>query len=163
MSTRRNFLTLLGGAAAAAGPIAARAQQPAMPVIGVLSGRSLDDSKEFVAALGQGLNEAGFFEHRNVAIEYRWAENHVDRLPALAAELVRQQVAVILAVGGVSPTQAAKATTSTIPIVFIVGGDPVKLGLAISLSPARWQVPAADLNCSEFRGRHWHRKPTPRS
>jgi putative ABC transport system substrate-binding protein len=72
-----------------------------MPVIGVLSGRSLDDSKEFVAALGQGLNEAGFSEHRNVAIEYRWAENHVDRLPALAAELVRQQVAVILAVGGV--------------------------------------------------------------
>jgi hypothetical protein len=81
---RREFITLVSGAAAA--PLAARAQQAAMPVIGVLSGRSLDDSKEFVAAFGQGLNEAGLFEHRNVAIEYCWAENHVDRLPALAAE-----------------------------------------------------------------------------
>src|SRR5262245_48391115 len=130
---RRKFLATLGGVVAAR-PLAARAQQPAMPVIGVLSGRSLQDSKEFVAAFGQELNEAGFFEHRNVAIEYRWAENHVERLPLLAAELVREQVAVIVAVGGVPPTQAAKATTSTIPIVFIVGGDPIKLGLVASLS-----------------------------
>jgi putative ABC transport system substrate-binding protein len=115
-------------------PLAARAQQSALPVIGVLSGRSLEDSKEFVAAFGQGLNEAGFFEHRNVAIQYRWAENHVERLPSLAAEFVREQVAVIVAVGGVPPTQAAKATTSTIPIVFIVGGDPIKLGLVASLN-----------------------------
>jgi putative ABC transport system substrate-binding protein len=129
---RRDFISVLGGLAA--WPLAARGQQPTMPVIGVLSGRSLDDSKEFVAAFGQGLNEAGFFEHRNVAIEYRWAENHVDRLPTLAAELVREQVAVILAVGGVPPTQAAKASTSTIPIVFIVGGDPIKLGLVASLN-----------------------------
>src|SRR5262245_11396876 len=130
---RRKFLATLGGVVAAR-PLAARAQQPAMPVIGVLSGRSLQDSKEVVAAFGQGLNEAGFFEHRNVAIEYRWAENHVERLPLLAAELVREQVAVIVAVGGVPPTQAAKATTSTIPIVFIVGGDPIKLGLVASLN-----------------------------
>jgi putative tryptophan/tyrosine transport system substrate-binding protein len=130
---RREFIRLIG-AAAAAWPLAARAQQPALPVIGVLSGRSLEDSKEFMAAFGQGLNEAGFFEHRNVAIEYRWAENHVDRLPALAVELVRQRVTVILAVGGVPPTQAAKAATSTIPIVFVFGADPIKLGLVASLN-----------------------------
>ena len=128
---RREFMSLLGGAAA--WPLAARAQ-PSMPVIGILSGRSLDDSKEFVAAFQQGLNEAGLFEHRNVAIEYRWAENHVDRLPALAAELARKQSAVIVAVGGVPPTQAAKAATSTIPIVFIIGGDPVRLGIVASLN-----------------------------
>ena len=128
---RREFMSLLGGAAAI--PFAASAQH-SIPVIGILSGRSLDDSKEFVAAFQQGLNEAGLFEHRNVAIEYRWAENHVDRLPALAAELARKQSAVIVAVGGVPPTQAAKAATSTIPIVFIIGGDPVKLGIVASLN-----------------------------
>jgi putative ABC transport system substrate-binding protein len=129
---RREFITLLGGAVVA-WPIAASGQQ-SVPVIGILSGRSLEDSKEFLAAFQQGLNEAGLFEHRNVAIEYRWAENHVDRLPTLAAELVHEQVAVIVAVGGVPPTQAAKAATSSIPIVFVIGGDPVKLDLVASFN-----------------------------
>jgi putative tryptophan/tyrosine transport system substrate-binding protein len=129
---RREVIALLGGVTAA-WPLAVRAQQQA-PVIGVLSGRSFDDSKEFVAAFEQGLNKIGLFEHQNVAIEYRWAENHVDRLPALAAELVGRQVALILAVGGVPPAQSAKAATSNIPVVFIIGGDPVKLGLVASLN-----------------------------
>jgi putative tryptophan/tyrosine transport system substrate-binding protein len=130
---RRDFIVLAGGVAAA-WPVAGLAQQPAMPVMGFLSSRSAKDSVRVVDAFVAGLSEVGFSEGKNLSSEYRFAEGRLERLPELAAELVRRPVAVLVATGGSNSALAAKRATSTIPVVFVIGSDPVELGLAASLS-----------------------------
>jgi putative ABC transport system substrate-binding protein len=145
---RREFITLLG--AAAAWPLAASAQQAAMPVIGFLDPRSPDTIADQLRAFRRGLKDTGYVDGENVAIEYGWADGQIDRLPALAAELVRRRVAVIATNGGAAAAFAAKAATTTIPIVFMAGEDPVRLGLVASLARPGGNLTGVNLVISEL-------------
>ena len=148
---RRAFIAVLGGAAAL--PLTVRAQQPAMPVIGFLHPASIDVIADRVRAFRQGLKDTGYIEGENVAVEYRWAEDQTERLPALAAELVRRRVTVIAAVGGNLSVLAAKTATTTIPIVFAVGEDPVGLGLVESMARPGGNVTGINFLASELHAK----------
>jgi putative ABC transport system substrate-binding protein len=149
---RRQFISALGGVAAA-WPLAARAQQPTMPVIGWLSGISSQAQRPSLAAFLKALGDAGYAEDRNVQIEYRWADGKYDQLPAMAADLVARRVTLIASAGGEPAVFAAKATTTTIPIVMVVGGDPVKEGLVASLSRPGGNITGATLFAYEMESK----------
>ena len=149
---RREFITLAVGAAAS-WSVTARAEQPALPLIGFLHASSREPMSRFVSAFKRGLGESGYIDGQNVTIEFRFAEGHLDRLPALAAELVRRQVTVIATGGAEFPPLAAKAATKTIPIVFVMGGDPVKLGLVSSLARPTGNSASANAETSAALGR----------
>jgi putative ABC transport system substrate-binding protein len=161
---RREFILALGGAAVA-WPLAARAQRPAMPVIGLLGSSSADDSIHVMVALRAGLNESGFIEGQNVAVEYRWAHDNYDRLPALAAELVNLPVAVIVTTGAEPSALVAKAATTKIPIVFVIDGDPVSIGLVDSLNRPGGNVTGMSLIASALEAKRLEllRELVPRS